>query len=96
MAAATKVHCFLCSSFAANSFLDVVRHIGAIHSHDADFQVVCGLDGCNRQYRNFGSYRVHLYREHHRIMQRSGDPETPIPVPDEELPANSQGMDGER
>ena len=95
MAAATKVSCFLCSSFAGSSFPYVVRHIGAIHSHDADFQVTCGLDACKKQYHNFGSYRVHLYREHHDIMKGWRFPEVSSPVRDEELLTDSERLNGE-
>ena len=56
--------CFLCSSFAGSSFSDVFRHIQAVHAHDPDFHITCGLDGCVRRYDKFGSYKVHLYREH--------------------------------
>lgn len=94
MAAATKVSCFLCSSFAGNSFPDIVRHIGAVHSHDADFQVTCGLDACQKQYHNFGSYRVHLYRDHHDIMKGWRLPDTPSLVAREELPAYTEIPDG--
>ena len=63
-AIATKLSCFLCSSFAGSSFSDVFRHIQAVHAHDPDFHITCGLDGCVRRYDKFGSYKVHLYREH--------------------------------
>ncbi len=43
----------------------VVRHVGAVHAHEAGFSVCCGVLGCPRTYRKFHSYRKHLY-VHHR------------------------------
>ena len=67
--------CFLCSSFAGNLFSDVVRHIGSVHSHDLDFNIICGLDGCKRSYKKFGSYKVHLYRHHYDKLLPTKTPE---------------------
>ena len=95
MAAATKVSCFLCSSFAGSSFTDVIRHIGAIHSCDSDFQITCGLDGCSKQYRNFGSYKVHLYRSHRDILKGFKTPQWSLLGADEEVSTNTDRPDGE-
>ena len=60
----TRVNCFICHSAAGNAFADVVRHIGYVHAHDPNFNVVCGIEGCPRSYHNFLSYKRHLYRDH--------------------------------
>ena len=86
MTAATKISCYLCSSFA-DAFTDVVRHIGNVHSHDPDFQVTCELDGCRRQYSKFGSYKVHLYHHHNHKMKFE---KTPSPVPEETVSDNER------
>ena len=39
-----------------------MRHIGYVHAHDPNFNVVCGIEGCSRNYDNFQSYKRHLYR----------------------------------
>ena len=75
MATNTKISCFLCSYFAGNSFSDVVRHIGSVHSHDPDFNITCGLDGCRKNYKKFGSYKVHLYRHHYDKLLPTKIPE---------------------
>ena len=64
--------CFLCSSFAASSFSDVVRHIGFIHSHEPNFTVVCGINGCVRSYHQFSSYKKHLYRNDPEVLRTTG------------------------
>ena len=70
----TKCECFICHSTAGNTFSDIVRHIGYVHAHDPNFNVVCGIEGCTRSYINFMSYRRHLYREHkHFIGTENGE-----------------------
>jgi hypothetical protein len=63
--------CSICYHFAASDMTAVLRHIGSIHAHQAGFRVVCGIGGCPRSYRNYGSFRKHLYRKH------SEPPDTP-------------------
>ena len=55
--------CFLCDSFA-----DVTRHIGVVHSHEPGFSVVCGIDGCVASYDKFSSYKKHLYRKYAKVI----------------------------
>ena len=61
--------CPLCYSFAAVTMKGVTRHIGAVHSHEANFQVTCGVEGCPRTYSNFHSYKKHLYTKHRDILE---------------------------
>ena len=42
----------------------VLRHIGSVHSHQAGFEVVCGIQGCPRTYKNYHSFLKHLRRKH--------------------------------
>ena len=39
-------------------------YLGAVHSHDPNFRVVCGVRGCTRTYHNFYSFRKHIRRVH--------------------------------
>ena len=39
----------------------VIQHIRAVHSHDPNFKICCGI---SRIYRNFHSFRRHFYRKH--------------------------------
>ena len=70
----TKYECFICHSAAGNTFSDIVRHIGYVHAHDPNLNVMCGIEGCTRSYINFMSYRRRLYREHkHFIGTENGE-----------------------
>ena len=42
----------------------LLRHIGTVHSYQAGFRVVCGIDGCPRTYDNYSSFCKHLRRKH--------------------------------
>ncbi len=60
--------CPLCNSFGGQSFSSVLRHIGDIHKHDADFQIQCGLRQCPETYKNYASFRSHVYRKHRSVL----------------------------
>ena len=76
------VRCPLCSWFAAKSFKVIVRHIGAVHAHDPAFYVSCAASGCPRTYRNYHSYKKHLYKKHRFMLdepsQIDSDRATPM------------------
>ncbi len=60
----TPWNCPICSWFGGLSLRAVLRHVGRVHSHNANFHVCCGIDGCPRTFHKFVSYRQHLYRNH--------------------------------
>ena len=64
-------NCSLCEWFAAVSLKVVMHHIGSVHMHEAGFHICCGIDGCPRTYKNFASYRQHLYRVHRDVLDIS-------------------------
>jgi len=47
----------------------VMRHIGALHAHEAGFHICCGIAGCSRTYKNFASFQKHLYRIHRDVLE---------------------------
>ena len=49
--------CWICYDFSGTSLRRVVQHIHSVHSHDANFRVVCGINGCPKRYK-------HIYRHH--------------------------------
>lgn len=57
------VTCPLCGAFCS-SISVYLSHLRLIHAHEAGFQVSCGLQGCARTFRNFYTYRNHLYSMH--------------------------------
>ncbi|XP_077494275.1 uncharacterized protein LOC144104919 [Amblyomma americanum] len=60
--------------FSSKRFCKVVLHIRD-HRYDNNFSVMCGVNGCAKTYRQFESYRRHLYRQHRSYMDldTSGD-----------------------
>ena len=56
--------CQLCNHFASFSYDCVLRHIGAVHSHEAGFRVRCGFDSCPRIITNYHAFRRHLRKQH--------------------------------
>lgn len=61
--------CPLCHFFASASLKGVVRHVGSVHAHDAFFQITCGISGCPRTYKNFHSYKKHMFQKHREVME---------------------------
>lgn len=59
-----RAKCWICASFAGRNLKAVIRHIGAVHARDPDFHVVCGIQGCVRTYKNYSSFKKHMYRHH--------------------------------
>jgi hypothetical protein len=63
--------CSLCASFASPSFATVLRHIGNTHASDYNVNIGCPAPGCLRSYTNFESFRSHVYRKHHSLLDRA-------------------------
>lgn len=75
--------CPLCNFFATHSVKGVIRHIGSVHSHEANFSITCGLQSCPRSYVNFHSYKRHVYKKHRDILELD---DVAVPEPDATLP----------
>ena len=60
----SKFLCPICYRFASLKFKGILRHIGSVHSNDANFNVVCGVTSCPRTFKTFHAYKKHLYRSH--------------------------------
>ena len=56
--------CQLCNHFASFSYDCVLRHIGAVHSHDIGFSLRCGFDSCPKVLTNYHAFRRHLRKKH--------------------------------
>ena len=55
--------------------------MAAVHAHDPNFHICCGIGGCARTYTNFYSFKKHLYRRHRDSLEMAepfipGDPNT--------------------
>ena len=38
--------CSICKHFSSVNYSSVLRHIGVVHSHEANFSLTCGVNGC--------------------------------------------------
>ena len=57
------ITCPLCTAcFASVSIF--LSHLRLIHASEAGFQISCGLQGCQRTFNNFHTYRNHVYSMH--------------------------------
>ena len=60
--------CNLCVGFQAVTVRLLLNHIGRNHKNEANFHVLCGVDGCARTYTNFLSFRNHVVRKHGQLL----------------------------
>ena len=61
------VKCQLCPVGMANQLFKVgeyIKHLRLLHASQPDFKVTCGINGCQRVYKNLGTFRNHLYAMH--------------------------------
>ena len=84
--------CPLCTAcFASVSIF--LSHLRLIHASEVGFQMSCGLQGCQRTFTNFYTYRNHVYS----MLDLSGLDNTPdnsdITSVNMETTNNSTGID---
>lgn len=63
--------CSICKHFSSVNYSSVLRHIGVVHSHEANFSLTCGVNGCIRNFHNYYSFRKHLKRLHPEVFSSS-------------------------
>ena len=58
--------CKLCSvaSHLRFNIRGYIQHICLFHAHQANFQVTCGIEGCQRSFTNCGTFSNHVYGVH--------------------------------
>lgn len=59
--------CTICNSFVGQTFSATLRHMGS-HHFDPGLLIQCGINSCTEQYKNFGSFRSHVYRKHREVL----------------------------
>ena len=45
-----------------------MRHIGEIHRYDPALVIRCGIDHCPQTYKNYESFRSHIYCKHREVL----------------------------
>ena len=63
--------CQLCHHYGSFSYASVLSHIGSVHSHEYNFLVCCGVDGCTRTYTNYHAFRRHILNRHRYLLDCS-------------------------
>lgn len=59
------MQCPLCSDFSAPTIQIILKHIGRVHANCAGFQITCGVDACEKSFKNFRRFKDHLKKVHH-------------------------------
>lgn len=63
----------ICLIFVALTLKVLLSHINTAHSRSPEFWVYCGIDGCEKDFRVFNSFFVHIKRTHASFFKH-GDP----------------------
>lgn len=61
--AETVKKCQLCE-LKTSSMSFLLRHLATVHSNRPGFFFSCGLNGCQRTFRNITTYKHHVYAKH--------------------------------
>ena len=64
--------CVVCYVFVALTLKSLLSHIHVTHSRSPDFRVLCGIDGCAKEYRVYNSFWYHVKRCHEKHLLASG------------------------
>lgn len=67
--------CSICHQFASPTFGGVFRHVGSVHAFEYNFNVRCGISGCEATFKKFSSWRSHIYRKHRQELDDQPDSE---------------------
>ena len=59
--------CTICNLFAGKSFFTVLHYMGT-YRFDPGLRIRCGIEYCTESYRNFESFRSHVYRKHREAL----------------------------
>lgn len=57
-------NCPLCGECIALSLRDYLKHVRLVHSDLPHFRIDCRLQGCSKTFKNFHTYRNHMYAFH--------------------------------
>lgn len=60
--------CIICYVFVALTLKSLLSHINSAHSRSPDFRLVCGIDGCTKEYRVYNSFWYHIRRTHSQYL----------------------------
>lgn len=56
--------CPLCGIHQSKDLSNLMRHISLFHADEPNFHIDCTLQGCRRTFKNYHTYRNHIYAFH--------------------------------
>lgn len=62
------MNCTKCSK-TLNSFEKLLTHLSLIHANEHNFSINCNFDGCQKLFKNVGSFKSHTFRKHYSLLQ---------------------------
>jgi len=65
--------CYLCSTFQSLSLKALLSHYNAIHSHELNFEVKCGVNDCPAQFRKFNTLYKHVLKRHKEVYEEKNN-----------------------
>ena len=78
------IQCPLCG-YQVLKLQQLVSHLRLVHSGDPNFELVCGIGGCQQEFHAFSAFSSHVYRSHRAALGLlTEDPS------DKESPSSSQ------
>ena len=62
-----------------------MEHIRECHAYSPAFAITCGLNGCPRTFKNFLSFRTHVYEWHGGDPNISNDSTVALDTPEQDI-----------
>ncbi len=56
--------CPLCGEQSEPTMTKLLHHIRLFHAEEPNFRITCSLQGCQKQFKNYYTFRNHLYAFH--------------------------------
>ena len=56
--------CPLCGEQSEPTMTKLLHHIRLFHAEEPNFSITCSLQGCQKQFKNYYTFRNHLYAFH--------------------------------
>lgn len=60
--------CVICFVFVALNLKSLLSHINT-YSRSPDIRIICGIDGCTKEYRVYNSLWYHITRNHYEHLE---------------------------
>lgn len=68
--------CSICGAVNVPSLSMLLSHVRLVHSSEPGFSIQCNLQGCRRTFKNFTTFRNHIYNFHGLATETDQETET--------------------